>query len=44
MAARRGPAQDRSQVGRLEDTTTMLRWYEARLPGDDDLAASRMSA
>jgi len=38
------PLKTAAKWGGWKDTTTMLRWYEARLPGDDDLAASRMSA
>lgn len=38
------PLKTAAKWGGWKDTTTMLRWYEARLPGDDDLAAARMSA
>ena len=38
------PLKTAAKWGGWKDTTTMLRWYEARLPGDDELAAARMSA
>ena len=37
------PLKTAARWGGWKDVATMLRWYESRLPGDDDFAAERMA-
>ena len=37
------PLRTAARWGGWSDVATMLRWYESRLPGDDELAAGRLS-
>ncbi|MEP6660182.1 MAG: tyrosine-type recombinase/integrase [Acidimicrobiales bacterium] len=37
------PLRTAARWGGWKDVATMLRWYESRLPGDDEFAANRMS-
>jgi integrase len=38
------PLRTAARWGGWSDVATMLRWYESRLPGDDELAAGRLAA
>jgi integrase len=38
------PLRTAARWGGWSDVATMLRWYESRLPGDDELAAWRLAA
>ena len=38
------PLRTAARWGGWKDVATMLRWYESRLPGDDELAAGRLAA
>ena len=38
------PLRTAARWGGWSDVATMLRWYESRLPGDDELAAGRLTA
>ena len=37
------PLRTAARWGGWKDVATMLRWYESRLPGDDELAAGRLT-
>lgn len=37
------PLKTAARWGGWNDVATMLRWYESRLPGDDEFGASRMT-
>ncbi|MEO5898527.1 MAG: tyrosine-type recombinase/integrase [Ilumatobacteraceae bacterium] len=37
------PLRTAARWGGWKDVATMLRWYESRLPGDDELAAGRLA-
>ena len=36
------PLKTAARWGGWKDIATMLRWYESRLPGDDEIAANRV--
>jgi hypothetical protein len=38
------PLRTAARWGGWSDVATMLRWYESRLPGDDELVAGRLAA